>query len=121
MASSNGLVGLSLSYALSLTGTQIFASHWYCNLSNYIISVEWIKQLMHIPAEPSAFIEDNRPPSSWPTSSRIELQELKGCCLHSFDSLGCSSFSAYSWWWLSFWIACEIHCGFNWCDGWCRK
>ncbi|XVF25110.1 hypothetical protein REPUB_Repub13aG0185700 [Reevesia pubescens] len=72
-----GLVGLSLSYALSLTGTQIFASRWYCNLSNYIISVERIKQFMHIPAEPPAIIEDNRPPSSWPYKGRIELQELK--------------------------------------------
>ncbi|XVE51964.1 hypothetical protein DITRI_Ditri02bG0081900 [Diplodiscus trichospermus] len=72
-----GLVGLSLSYALTLIGTQIFASRWYCNISNYIISVERIKQFMHIPAEPPAIIEDNRPPSSWPSKGRIELQELK--------------------------------------------
>ncbi|XP_022721513.1 ABC transporter C family member 8-like isoform X3 [Durio zibethinus] len=72
-----GIVGLSLSYALSLTGAQIFTSRWYCNLSNYIISVERIKQFMHISAEPPAIIEDNRPPSSWPSKGRIELQELK--------------------------------------------
>ncbi|OMO66296.1 hypothetical protein COLO4_30640 [Corchorus olitorius] len=72
-----GLVGLSLSYALSLTGTQIFASRWYCNLSNYMISVERIKQFMHIPAEPPAIIDENRPPPSWPSKGRIELQELK--------------------------------------------
>ncbi|MBA0779330.1 hypothetical protein Gotri_003591 [Gossypium trilobum] len=72
-----GLVGLSLSYALSLTSTQIFASRWYCNLLNYLISVERIKQFMNIPEEPPAIIEDNRPPSSWPYKGRIELQELK--------------------------------------------
>ncbi|KAK8274313.1 hypothetical protein V6Z12_D10G066300 [Gossypium hirsutum] len=72
-----GLVGLSLSYALSLTGTQILASRWYCSLWNYMISVERIKQFMHIPEEPPAIIEDNRPPSSWPSKGRIELQELK--------------------------------------------
>ncbi|XP_052478820.1 ABC transporter C family member 8-like isoform X2 [Gossypium raimondii] len=72
-----GLVGLSLSYALSLTGTQIPASRWYCSLWNYMISVERIKQFMHIPEEPPAIIEDNRPPSSWPSKGRIELQELK--------------------------------------------
>ncbi|KAH1048142.1 hypothetical protein J1N35_038926, partial [Gossypium stocksii] len=71
------LVGLSLSYALSLTSTQIFASRWYCNLLNYLISVERIKQFMNIPEEPPAIIEDNRPPSSWPYKGRIELQELK--------------------------------------------
>ncbi|KAK8992695.1 hypothetical protein V6N11_048767 [Hibiscus sabdariffa] len=72
-----GLVGLSLSYAFSLTSTQIFASRWYCTLSNYMISVERIKQFMYIPEEPAAVIEDNRPPSSWPSKGRIEFQELK--------------------------------------------
>ncbi|KAJ4831189.1 ATP-binding cassette sub- C member 8 [Turnera subulata] len=72
-----GLVGLSLSYALSLTGTQVFLTRWYCNLANYIISVERIKQFMHIPPEPPAVVEDKRPPSAWPFSGRIELQQLK--------------------------------------------
>ncbi|GKV36539.1 hypothetical protein SLEP1_g44660 [Rubroshorea leprosula] len=72
-----GLAGLSLSYALSITSTQVFTSRWYCNLSNYIISVERIKQFMHIPEEPPAIIEENRPPSSWPYKGRNELQKLK--------------------------------------------
>ncbi|KAF2301974.1 hypothetical protein GH714_031105 [Hevea brasiliensis] len=72
-----GLVGLSLSYALSLTSTQVFLTRWYCNLANYMISVERIKQFMHIPPEPPAIVEDKRPPSSWPFKGRIELQELK--------------------------------------------
>lgn len=42
-----------------------------------MISVERIKQFMHIPEEPPAIIEDYRPPSSWPSKGRIELQELK--------------------------------------------
>ncbi|XP_050231387.1 ABC transporter C family member 8 isoform X2 [Mercurialis annua] len=72
-----GLVGLSLSYALSLTSNTVFMSRWYCNLANYIISVERIKQFMHIPPEPPAILENSRPPSSWPFQGRIELQELK--------------------------------------------
>lgn len=76
-----GLVGLSLSYALSLTGTQVFMSRWYCYLANYIISVERIKQFMHLPPEPPAIVEDKRPPSSWPFKGRIELQELQVCYL----------------------------------------
>ncbi|KAL6140763.1 hypothetical protein ACLB2K_059057 [Fragaria x ananassa] len=72
-----GLMGLSLSYALTLTMTQIFLIRWYCNLSNYIISVERIKQFMQIPPEPPAIIDDKRPPSSWPTKGRIELHSLK--------------------------------------------
>ncbi|GMY34551.1 ABC transporter C family member 8-like isoform X1 [Fagus crenata] len=72
-----GLVGLSLSYALSLTNIHIAMTRWYCYLSNYMISVERIKQFMHIPSEPPAMVEDKRPPSSWPSKGRIELQALK--------------------------------------------
>ncbi|CAN6707296.1 unnamed protein product [Malus baccata var. baccata] len=72
-----GLIGLLLSYALSITGTQIFGTRWYCNLSNYIISVERIKQFMLIPPEPPAIVEDKRPPYSWPNKGRIELFSLK--------------------------------------------
>lgn len=72
-----GLVGLSLSYALSLTGTLVFMTRWYCNLANYIVSVERIKQFMHIPIEPPAIIEGSRPPPSWPTKGRIELLSLR--------------------------------------------
>ncbi|KAK2632784.1 hypothetical protein EUGRSUZ_L01082 [Eucalyptus grandis] len=71
------LVGLSLSYAFTLTGTHVFVTRWYCYLSNYIISVERIKQFMHILSEPAAVVENHRPPSSWPSKGRIELQELK--------------------------------------------
>ncbi|XP_042491157.1 LOW QUALITY PROTEIN: ABC transporter C family member 8-like [Macadamia integrifolia] len=72
-----GFVGLSLSYALTLTNTQVFTSRWYCSLANYIVSVERIKQFMHIPSEPPAIVEDKRPPSSWPSQGRIELLDLK--------------------------------------------
>ncbi|KAL2243254.1 UNVERIFIED_CONTAM: ABC transporter C family member 8 [Sesamum indicum] len=72
-----GLVGLSLSYAFALTSTQVFLSRWYSNLANYIVSVERIKQYMHIPAEPPARIEDKSPPTSWPPNGRIELLDLK--------------------------------------------
>lgn len=72
-----GLVGLSLSYAFTLTGAQIFWTRWFSNLSNYIISVERIKQFIHIPAEPPAIVENNRPPSSWPSKGKIDLQGLE--------------------------------------------
>ncbi|KAL0354577.1 UNVERIFIED_CONTAM: ABC transporter C family member 8 [Sesamum radiatum] len=71
------LVGLSLSYAFALTGTQVFVSRWYSSLANYIVSMERIKQYMHIPSEPPAIIEDQRPPTSWPPKGRIELLDLK--------------------------------------------
>ncbi|CAL5438817.1 unnamed protein product [Camellia sinensis] len=72
-----GLAGLSLSYALALTSTQVFMIQWYSSLANYIISVERIKQFMHIPSEPPAIVEDRRPPSSWPSKGRIDIQDLR--------------------------------------------
>ncbi|KAK1575542.1 hypothetical protein Q3G72_006373 [Acer saccharum] len=72
-----GFVGLSLSYALTLSTVQVVMTRVHCNLSNQIVSVERIKQFMHIPPEPPTIIEDMRPPASWPLQGRIELENLK--------------------------------------------
>lgn len=70
-------MGLSLSYALTLTTSQVFLTRWFCNLDNHIISVERIKQYMNIPSEPPAIVEGNRPPPSWPSEGHIDLQDLQ--------------------------------------------
>lgn len=72
-----GFVGLCLSYALSLNSSQVLMTRCYCDLSNYIVSVERIKQFMCIAPEPPAIVEGMRPPSSWPAYGRIELHDLK--------------------------------------------
>uniref|UniRef100_A0A0E0E2W0 ABC transmembrane type-1 domain-containing protein n=1 Tax=Oryza meridionalis TaxID=40149 RepID=A0A0E0E2W0_9ORYZ len=77
-AVSPGFAGLSLSFALSLTAVQAFLTKFYSYMENYIISVERIKQYMHLPSEPPAIIPENRPPSSWPQEGQIDLQDLKG-------------------------------------------
>ncbi|XP_020088705.1 ABC transporter C family member 8-like isoform X3 [Ananas comosus] len=73
---SPGFAGLCLSYALTLTPSQVFLTRFYSSLENHIISVERIKQFMYIPPEPPAIIPENRPPPSWPFEGRIDLQEL---------------------------------------------
>ncbi|ERN15280.1 hypothetical protein AMTR_s00056p00226840 [Amborella trichopoda] len=72
-----GFAGLSLSYALSLTSCQAFLTRWQCQLANYIISVERIKQFMNLPLEPPAIIDENKPPDTWPVNGQIDLQDLK--------------------------------------------
>jgi hypothetical protein len=72
-----GFAGLSLSFALSLTAVQVFLTKFYSYMENYIISVERIKQYMHLPPEPPAIIPENRAPSSWPQEGQIDLQDLK--------------------------------------------
>ncbi|KAI3763370.1 hypothetical protein L1987_53827 [Smallanthus sonchifolius] len=39
--------------------------------------VERIKQFMHIPPEKPAIVENNRPPSSWPSKGKIQFEDLK--------------------------------------------
>ncbi|CAN6336516.1 unnamed protein product [Urochloa humidicola] len=72
-----GFLGLCLSYALTLSSSQVFLTRFYSYLENYIISVERIKQFMHLPAEPPAVISDSRPPPSWPSKGRIDLENLR--------------------------------------------
>lgn len=72
-----GFAGLSLSYALSLTSCQVFMVQWQCNLANFVVSVERIKQYMKLPSEPPGIIDSSRPPVSWPSEGRIQLENLK--------------------------------------------
>ncbi|KAL7589661.1 hypothetical protein Lser_V15G39351 [Lactuca serriola] len=66
---------------VTLKSKGFCASRWHCSLANYVILVERIKQFMNIPSELPAIVEDNRPPSSWPSMGRIQFQDLKGCIL----------------------------------------
>lgn len=72
-----GFVGLALSYSLTLSSAQVFMTRWYSGLENNIISVERIKQFMHLESEPPAVISDRRPPPSWPHEGSIDFQDLK--------------------------------------------
>ncbi|OEL13582.1 ABC transporter C family member 8 [Dichanthelium oligosanthes] len=72
-----GFLGLCLSYALTLSSAQVFLTRFYSYLENYIISVERIKQFMYLPAEPPAVITDSKPPPSWPSKGRIDLENLR--------------------------------------------
>ncbi|PNT75777.1 hypothetical protein BRADI_1g37850v3, partial [Brachypodium distachyon] len=60
-----------------LTSAQVFLTRFYSYLENYIVSVERIKQYMHLQSEPPAVIPDNRPPISWPQEGSIDPQDLK--------------------------------------------
>jgi ATP-binding cassette subfamily C (CFTR/MRP) protein 2 len=72
-----GFAGLALTYALSLTGLQVFFVQWQCKLVNYIVSVERVSQYMHLPAEGPPVIEGNRPPGDWPSRGEVVLENLK--------------------------------------------
>lgn len=68
---------MALSYGLSLNMSLVFSINNQCMLSNYIISVERLDQYMHIPSEAPEVIEENRPPITWPSEGKVEIQDLQ--------------------------------------------
>ncbi|PKA58973.1 ABC transporter C family member 10 [Apostasia shenzhenica] len=74
---SPGLVGLALSYGLSLNMSLVFSIQNQCTVANYIISVERINQYMHVSREAPEVIESNRPTPNWPAVGRVEVQDLQ--------------------------------------------
>ncbi|CAI9276050.1 unnamed protein product [Lactuca saligna] len=76
-ASDSGIIGMALSYGLSLNAALVASIQFQCQLSNQIVSVERLEQHMHIPSEAPEIIEANRPSTSWPSIGRVDIQNLK--------------------------------------------
>ncbi|CAM0912891.1 unnamed protein product [Alopecurus aequalis] len=74
---SPGVVGMALSYGLTLNMTFVFAIQSQCNLANQIISVERLNQYMDIQSEAAEVVEENRPSPDWPQDGNVELRNLK--------------------------------------------
>ncbi|KAK3160590.1 hypothetical protein QOZ80_1BG0061610 [Eleusine coracana subsp. coracana] len=74
---SSGVIGMVLSYGLSLNMLFLFAIQSQCSLANQIISVERLSQYMHIVSEAPDKIEDNQLPADWPSVGKIELHDLE--------------------------------------------
>ncbi|XP_028797343.1 ABC transporter C family member 10-like [Neltuma alba] len=73
----SGFIGMALSYGLSLNVSLVFSIQRECIIANYIISVERLKQYMHIPSEAPEVIEGNRPPLNWPAVGKVEIDNLQ--------------------------------------------
>ncbi|XP_058779037.1 ABC transporter C family member 10-like [Vicia villosa] len=73
----SGIIGMALSYGLSLNSALVFAIQSQCILANHIISVERLNQYMHIQSEAEEIVKENRPPLNWPASGTIEINDLK--------------------------------------------
>ncbi|KAL3697299.1 hypothetical protein R1sor_011375 [Riccia sorocarpa] len=71
------LVGLSLTYGMSLNST-LFATVWiFCNLENRMIAIERIDQYTRLSSEAELEVEERRPPTQWPDRGAIVFQNLK--------------------------------------------
>ncbi|XP_006644297.2 ABC transporter C family member 10-like isoform X1 [Oryza brachyantha] len=74
---SSGVVGMVLSYGLSLNMLFLFSIQNQCSLANQIISVERIRQYMDIVREEPDTVEDNQLPVDWPSVGKIEFEDLE--------------------------------------------
>ncbi|KAG0581885.1 hypothetical protein KC19_3G017200 [Ceratodon purpureus] len=71
------LVGLALSYGLSLN-TLLYWTVWLaCNLENKMVCVERIHQFTKIPSEAPLVVPDCRPAADWPATGTIVINNLQ--------------------------------------------
>ncbi|KAG0554912.1 hypothetical protein KC19_12G129500 [Ceratodon purpureus] len=71
------LVGLALSYGLSLNSLLYWAVWLVCQLENKMVSVERIHQFTNIPSEAPLVVPERRPAANWPSKGAIEFHNLQ--------------------------------------------
>ncbi|KAG0225249.1 ATP-binding cassette transporter 1 [Mortierella sp. GBAus27b] len=68
-----GLVGLSLTYALSITQTLNWMVRQYTEIESNIVSVERLQEYVELKPEAPEIIKDHRPPTEWPSEGRVDF------------------------------------------------
>ncbi|XP_022092710.1 multidrug resistance-associated protein 1-like [Acanthaster planci] len=71
---SSGIVGLSVSYALLITGALTWLVHVTCDLETNIVAVERVKEYTEVKTEAAAIVANNRPDQNWPGRGRVEVE-----------------------------------------------
>ncbi|KAG0212130.1 Multidrug resistance-associated protein 1, partial [Mortierella sp. NVP41] len=70
-----GMVGLALSYALTVTADITMVVRSYCELQNQLVSVERVDEyLRKNPEAPSSLPEDSNLPENWPSQGHISFK-----------------------------------------------
>ncbi|KAG9066592.1 hypothetical protein KI688_012500 [Linnemannia hyalina] len=70
-----GMVGLALSYALTVTSDITMVIRSYCELQNQLVSVERIDEYLTKNSEPPAHLSaDSNLPENWPQAGHIEFR-----------------------------------------------
>ncbi|AOA61209.1 Transporter of the ATP-binding cassette (ABC) family [Komagataella phaffii CBS 7435] len=71
-----GMAGLSLSYAIAFTQSALWVVRLYSVVEMNMNSVERLEEYLNIDQEPDREIPDNKPPSSWPETGEIEVDDV---------------------------------------------
>ena len=74
-ALSPGLVGLSVSYALSVTQTLNWLVRMASEVETNIVAVERLKEYSDTAKEAEWNLEDTKPKDGWPSEGKIEFKE----------------------------------------------
>lgn len=69
-----GIAGLSVSYALQVTGSLNMFVRMTCDLETYIVAVERVKEYTHCQTEAATIVEGNRPDTDWPTQGHVTFK-----------------------------------------------
>lgn len=75
-ALSGGLVGMSISYALQMTGTLNWLVRQSTEAEVQLVAVERITQYSQVPQEPPAELPGRDPPSQWPQSGGVTFNNF---------------------------------------------
>ncbi|KAJ1981339.1 hypothetical protein H4R34_002105 [Dimargaris verticillata] len=70
-----GLVGLAVSYSLTIAETLNWCVRQYCELENNIVSMERIQEYSQLPSEAPEVRADTRPSPSWPEKGTVEFTD----------------------------------------------
>jgi len=71
-----GLIGLSITYALEVTGTLNWSIRTFTQLETYMIASERITEYTTMETEAAAVIESERPPKSWPSQGKLVFDNV---------------------------------------------
>ncbi|KAJ3384810.1 hypothetical protein HDU92_003409 [Lobulomyces angularis] len=71
-----GAAGLTLTYSLEFTEALLWVVRMHADMEMNMNSVERIQEYSCIEQEPPAIIENQRPPSNWPSAGEVEVKDL---------------------------------------------
>ena len=72
-----GIAGLTISYALSITGVLTWLVRMATETETNMVSVERVIQYTQIQVESPPIIENSRPPANWPSHGRVTFNNVK--------------------------------------------
>jgi len=73
----SGLVGMSLTYSLEITGTLNWLVRMTSELETNLVAVERVKEYSETPTEAEWIRPDSRPPDHWPAAGSIGIEDFK--------------------------------------------